>query len=90
LCQQTGTLTLGKQAAIILLKTNTLNLSPINDPIASVVLGAHVGSVDTVLVAGKVLKQGGHLLHVDLEHVRTQVTTSRDYLVATSGFRKML
>ncbi len=86
--QRTGTLTPGKEADIILLTTNTLNLSPINDPVASVVLGAYASNVDTVLVAGKVLKQGGRLLHVDLEQVRTQATTSRNYLMATSGFRK--
>ena len=86
--QRTGTLTPGKEADIILLTTNTLNLSPVNDPVASVVLGAYASNVDTVLVAGKVLKQGGRLLHVDLEQVRTQATTSRNYLMATSGFRK--
>lgn len=86
--RRTGTLTPGKQADIILLTTNTLNLSPLNDPVASVVLGAYAGNVDTVLVAGKVLKQAGRLLHVDLGQVRTQATTSRDYLMATTGFRK--
>jgi cytosine/adenosine deaminase-related metal-dependent hydrolase len=86
--QKIGTLTPGKQADIILLTTNTLNLTPLNDPVASVVLGAHAGNVDTVLVAGKTLKQGGRLLHIDLEQIRAQATASRDYLMEASGFSK--
>jgi cytosine/adenosine deaminase-related metal-dependent hydrolase len=86
--QKIGTLTSGKQADIILLTTNTPNLTPLNDPVASVVLGAHAGNVDTVLVAGKTLKQGGRLLHIDLEQIRAQATASRDYLMEASGFSK--
>ena len=86
--QKIGTLTPGKQADIILLTTNTPNLTPLNDPVASVVLGAHAGNVDTVLVAGKTLKQGGRLLHIDLEQIRAQATASRDYLMEASGFSK--
>jgi 5-methylthioadenosine/S-adenosylhomocysteine deaminase len=88
--QKIGTLTPGKQADIILLTTNTPNLTPLNDPVASVVLGAHAGNVDTVLVAGKTLKQGGRLLHIDLEQIRAQATASRDYLMEASGFSKTL
>jgi len=44
--------------------------------------------VDTVLVAGKTLKQGGRLLHIDLEQIRAQTTASRDYLMEASGFSK--
>jgi len=86
--QKIGTLTPGKQADIILLTTNTPNLTPLNDPVASVVLGAHAGNVDTVLVAGKTLKQGGRLLHIDLEQIRAQTTASRDYLIEASGVSK--
>src|SRR5258708_4491758 len=57
--QKIGTLTPGKQADIILLTTNRPNLTPLNGPVASVVLGAHAGNVDTVLVAGKNINQQG-------------------------------
>jgi 5-methylthioadenosine/S-adenosylhomocysteine deaminase len=84
--QKIGTLTPGKQADIILLTTTTSNLTPLNDPVASVVLGAHAGNVDTVLVAGKVLKQGGRFVRSDLEQIRAQATASRNYLLEASGF----
>lgn len=87
--QSIGTLTPGKQADIVLLTTDTLNLLPIHDPIASVVLGAYTSNVDTVLVAGRILKQSGRLLHANLEQVRLQALASRDYLMKTTGFRKI-
>jgi 5-methylthioadenosine/S-adenosylhomocysteine deaminase len=59
---RTGTLTPGKQADIVLLRTDNLALSPLNNPVGQVVYTAHPGLVDTVLVAGRVVKSGGRLL----------------------------
>ncbi len=60
-----GTLTPGKQADIVLIRATDLNLAPVLDPVAAVVLAAHEGNVDTVLVAGRLVKSGGELTHVD-------------------------
>ena len=67
---------------------STLNLSPVNDPVSVVVLSAFAGDVDAVFVAGRAVKRGGRLLHVDLDHVRTLAQSARDYLYRTSGFGK--
>lgn len=83
-----GTLTPGKQADIILIRTDNLHLSPINDAIAAVVLSAYARDVDSVFVAGRAMKRHGRLLHWDLDQIRAQALASRDYLVATSGFGK--
>lgn len=83
----TGTLTPGKQADIIVLRTDRLNVTPLNDPASAVVTGMHTGNVDTVLVAGHVLKRHGQLLHVDWPAVRRMADESRDHVVARSGFR---
>jgi cytosine/adenosine deaminase-related metal-dependent hydrolase len=64
--RKVGTLTPGKQADIVLLRTDTPALSPLNNPIGQVVYSAHPGLVDTVLVAGQVVKSGGRL-HGDIE-----------------------
>jgi 5-methylthioadenosine/S-adenosylhomocysteine deaminase len=82
-----GTLTPGKQADIVLLRTDRLSVTPLGDPASAVVTGMHTGNVDTVLVAGRVMKQGGELLHVDWPAVRRMAAESRDYVVARSGFR---
>ncbi len=62
---QIGTLTPGKQADIVLIRATDLNLAPVLDPVAAAVLAAHEGNVDTVLIAGRPVKSGGRLIHVD-------------------------
>ncbi|MET8144605.1 amidohydrolase family protein [Sphaerisporangium sp. NPDC005288] len=60
---QVGSLRPGKHADLVLLRTDAVNLSGARrDPVASVVTAAHPGNVDTVLVAGTVVKRDGRLL----------------------------
>lgn len=56
-----GSLKPGKQADIILLDGRDLNLFPVHNPIESVVFHANGGNVDTVMIAGKILKQNKKL-----------------------------
>ncbi len=83
----TGTLTPGKAADLILLRTDRLNVTPLNDPAAAIVTGMHTGHVDTVMVAGRVLKRGGRLLHVDWDALRRAASASRDHVIAKSGYK---
>ncbi len=82
-----GTLTPGKKADIITLRTDRLNVTPLNDPYAAVVAGMDTGNVDTVMINGRVMKRGGELLHVDWSAVRKMVDESRTYVIEKSGFR---
>jgi 5-methylthioadenosine/S-adenosylhomocysteine deaminase len=82
-----GTLTPGKQADVIMLRADTLNVAPLNDPATAVVTGMSTSNVDTVLIAGRVMKRGGRLLHVDWPAVRRMAFESRDHVVEKSGFR---
>jgi cytosine/adenosine deaminase-related metal-dependent hydrolase len=82
-----GTLTPGKEADIIMLRTDRVNVFPINDPIGAVVWGMDTGNVDSVFVAGKALKRNGQLIGVDLNRVRKMAYDSRDYVVEKSGFK---
>ena len=82
-----GTLTPGKQADLIMLRTDRINVTPLNDPTTAVVTGMDTGNVDTVLIAGRVMKRHGRLLHVDWPGVRRMAAESRDYVVAKSGFK---
>ena len=81
-----GSLRPGKQADIILLRTDRLNVTPLNDPATAVVAGMDTGNVDTVLVAGRLMKRHGKLLHVDWPGV-AHGAESRDHVVAKSGFK---
>ena len=58
-----GTLKPGKQADVILIRKTDLNLYPVNDPIETVVFQASFANVDTVFVAGKIVKKNGKLLY---------------------------
>jgi 5-methylthioadenosine/S-adenosylhomocysteine deaminase len=82
-----GTLTPGKQADIVMLRTDRLNVTPLNDPATAVVVGMDTSNVDTVLIAGRVMKRGGKLLHVDWGAVRRMTEDSRDAVIEKSGFK---
>ena len=64
-----GTLTPGKEADIILLRTDLLNVMPINNAVGAVVTSMRPQNVDTVLIAGKVVKRNGKLVGVDMNRV---------------------
>jgi 5-methylthioadenosine/S-adenosylhomocysteine deaminase len=82
-----GTLTPGKQADIIMLRTNRMNVTPLNDPATAVVAGMDTGNVDTVMIAGRIMKQGGKLHHVDWPAVCRLASESRDFVIEKSGFK---
>ena len=81
----TGSLTPGKQADIVLLDAEALNMFPINNPVGAVVNDAHVGNVDTVLVAGRVVKRHGALVGVDMAGLRRQTEAAVSALFARAG-----
>jgi 5-methylthioadenosine/S-adenosylhomocysteine deaminase len=77
-----GSLTPGKQADVILLRATDLNLAPVSNAVGAVVLGAHAGNVDTVMVAGNIVKQHGRILNCDLERLRKLAHESLDFVLA--------
>ena len=84
---KTGSLTPGKEADVIMLRMDRINVMPVNDPIGAVVWGMDTSNVDSVWVAGKAKKRDGKLLDVDLKKLGQQAAASRDYVVETSGFK---
>jgi cytosine/adenosine deaminase-related metal-dependent hydrolase len=85
--RKVGTLTPGKEADVILLRTDRMNVTPLNDPATAVVAGMDTGNVDTVVIAGRVMKRHGELLHVDWAAVRRMAAAARDHVIARSGFK---
>ncbi|MDX6536242.1 MAG: 5-methylthioadenosine/S-adenosylhomocysteine deaminase, partial [Gaiellales bacterium] len=73
-----GSLTPGKRADIILIRTDNFGMTPLNNPIGAVVYNAHPGLVDTVIVDGNVVKRDGTLVGVDVARVRRLAVESRD------------
>jgi cytosine/adenosine deaminase-related metal-dependent hydrolase len=75
-----GSLTPGKQADLILLDANAINVAPLNNAPGAVVTLMERSNVDTVFVAGRVKKWRGELLGFDLNRLRSELEASRDYL----------
>jgi cytosine/adenosine deaminase-related metal-dependent hydrolase len=82
---KTGSLTPGKQADIVLIDTNAMSLIPVNNPVSAVVEFSHIGNVDTVMVAGRIMKRGGKLVGVDFPAFRKRVDQARDALFERAG-----
>jgi cytosine/adenosine deaminase-related metal-dependent hydrolase len=82
---KTGTLTPGKEADIILLNAEAINVAPLNQVPGAVVSLMDRTNVETVIVAGKVRKWKGQLLDVDLRSLRRRLEASRDHIFAAAG-----
>ncbi|WP_019074195.1 amidohydrolase family protein [Streptomyces hokutonensis] len=82
---QVGSITPGKDADIILLRTDDLTVFPVTDPAATIVSAGHPGLVDTVLVAGRVVKRDGVLVGVDLPALRSRLLASRNRIAEAAG-----
>ncbi len=81
LAGQTGSLTPGKRADVIMVDTAAPNLAVLADPVHLLVTAAQPANVDTVIVDGRVLKRGGVLTAMDAAKV------SADARQALAGVR---
>jgi cytosine/adenosine deaminase-related metal-dependent hydrolase len=85
-----GTLTPGKEADIVLLDAEAINVAPLNHAAGAVVSLMDRTNVETVLVAGKVRKWRGKLVDVNLGRLRRELEASRDYLFSRAGIPRDL
>ncbi len=83
-----GSLTPGKQADVILLRADAINVMPLNHAYGAVVLGMDTSNVDTVFVGGAVKKWKGELVGVDVARLRRLAGESRDWLLAQAKWPK--
>jgi 5-methylthioadenosine/S-adenosylhomocysteine deaminase len=88
--RKVGTLTPGKEADIVMLKADRLNVWPLNNAPGAVVNLMNPSNVDTVFIAGKVRKWRGNLVGVDVARVLRLVQEARDGVVRRSGFQMNL
>src|SRR5271170_3258553 len=71
-----GTLTPGKQADVIMVRTDGVGVFPVTNAVGTIVQAVERADVDTVMVAGQVCKRAGMLVNVDLAKLRTEVNAS--------------
>ena len=86
LLDKCGTLTPGKEADIVMIRTDDINLYPSNHAIGTVVSAADVRNIDTVIVGGRVRKFRGRMAGVNMEKFRQMADESRQYLFKSAGY----
>ncbi|MPY56188.1 amidohydrolase family protein [Streptomyces spongiae] len=86
LADRIGTLSVGKDADIVLIRSDAINTMPGADhPVSTVVTSADTSNVDTVLVRGTVVKRDGTLVGVDLERLRRLGGAAREHVMTAVG-----
>jgi 5-methylthioadenosine/S-adenosylhomocysteine deaminase len=86
--KKTGSLTPGKDADLILLRTDRYNVMPMNNAVGAVVSSMNPGNIDTVMIAGQIKKRNGQMVGVDHARVAKLVNDSRDYTMATAKYER--
>jgi cytosine/adenosine deaminase-related metal-dependent hydrolase len=86
--RKVGSLTPGKEADVILLKTDAINVMPLNHAYGAIVLAMDTSNVDTVFVGGTVRKWKGALVGVDAARLRRLAEASRDWVLAQAKWPK--
>jgi 5-methylthioadenosine/S-adenosylhomocysteine deaminase len=84
---EVGTLTPGKQADIITVRTDGVAVFPVSNAIGTIVQAVERSDVDTVMVAGEIRKRAGKLVGIDVAKLAADVAVARDYLLEASGYR---
>ncbi|MDB5650696.1 MAG: hypothetical protein JWL62_2216 [Hyphomicrobiales bacterium] len=82
-----GTLTPGKEADLLMLRADDLNIWPLNNAVSTVVNLMNPGHIDAVFVRGKPRKWGGRLVDVDAPKIRSEVARSRDNVLQKADFK---
>jgi cytosine/adenosine deaminase-related metal-dependent hydrolase len=72
----TGSLTPGKQADLIVTRTDSPHMAAVSNPVAALVLYAAASDVDMVLVGGRVLKENGKLSGIQWPKLRDRLRES--------------
>ena len=88
--KKVGSLTPGKEADIIILDAEAINVAPLNHVPGAVVSLMERSNVETVMVAGKIRKWRGKMLGANIGRLRRDLEASRDYLFAQAGIPKDL
>jgi 5-methylthioadenosine/S-adenosylhomocysteine deaminase len=87
LADKVGSLTPGKEADIVLVRTADISTFPLTNTLATLVTFASRSNVDTILVASTLRKCRGGLVGHDLAKIQGTVESSSDYLLSAQGLK---
>jgi 5-methylthioadenosine/S-adenosylhomocysteine deaminase len=81
-----GSLTPGKEADIVMIRTDDPNLYPPNNALGVVVQAADRGNIDTVIIGGRVRKYRGKVVGLDMNGLKGMVDESLGHLFTAAGY----
>lgn len=81
-----GSLSPGKQADLVMIRAGDLNVWPVHDPIATVVIQSSLANIDSVMIAGEWKKRRGELLFESLEGVKRELLRSGRRILGELGW----
>jgi len=76
-----GSLALGKQADLVLIDARALNMHPVHDAVASVVMQTSLANIDSVMIAGRWKKRHGKLLYGGLAQCQSALAASAERIL---------
>jgi cytosine/adenosine deaminase-related metal-dependent hydrolase len=83
--QNVGSLTPGKRADLLMIRTDVITMGVYSDPTRAVVEAAEPSNVDTVVIDGRILKRAGKLTTLDPERIVADAVLTRDAIRARLG-----
>jgi len=82
-----GSLTPGKAADIVMIRSDDINLYPLNNAVGTVVQAAERSNIDTVIIGGRIRKYRGKVEGLDMKRLKAMVEESRSHLFAATNYR---
>jgi 5-methylthioadenosine/S-adenosylhomocysteine deaminase len=82
---EVGSLTVGKHADVTIVDMRAPHLDGFGDPVTTLVMGAGAADVETVIVSGEIVKEGGVLVGPFAEKARELMHESRTRLRTRTG-----
>jgi cytosine/adenosine deaminase-related metal-dependent hydrolase len=74
IADEVGSLTPGKRADLILVRTTDINMAPMTEPVRMLVQSAQPANIELVMVDGRILKRGSEFTTLDVQRVITDAT----------------
>jgi len=82
-----GSLAPGKEADLLMIRADDINLYPSNNAVGTVVQAAERSNIDTVIIGGRVRKYRGKVVGLDMKRLKAMVEESRSHLFTAAGYR---
>jgi hypothetical protein len=68
-----------------MLRTDQINVMPVNNAYGAVALGMDTSNVDSVFIAGRLMKSQDKLVGIDMPSITRLLNQSREYIVSKTG-----